>query len=52
MEYPATAAGSGSHKYYYPQQHSHSQPQALRRPLRPAARWVKQWCVLNFPPSP
>ncbi|CAD6273330.1 unnamed protein product [Miscanthus lutarioriparius] len=41
MEYPAAAAGSGGHKYYYPPQHS--QPQALRRPPRPAARWVKQW---------
>ena len=49
MEYPAAAAGSGGHKYYYPPQHS--QPQALRRPPRPAARWVKQWCVLGSSPS-
>lgn len=52
MEYPAAAAGSGGHKYYYPPQHQHSQPQALRRPPRPAARWVKQWCVLGSSPSP
>nr|CAB3459908.1 unnamed protein product [Digitaria exilis] len=41
MEYPAAPAGSGGYKYYYPPQHA--QPQALRRPPRPAARWVKQW---------
>ncbi|KAF8725615.1 hypothetical protein HU200_020155 [Digitaria exilis] len=41
MEYPAAAAGSAGYKYYYPPQHA--QPQALRRPPRPAARWVKQW---------
>ncbi|XP_062179731.1 zinc finger transcription factor YY1-like isoform X2 [Phragmites australis] len=42
MEYPAAPAGSGGYKYYYPppsQPHS----QTLRRPPRPAARWVKQW---------
>lgn len=36
MEYAATGAGG---YYYYPP----SQPQTLRRPPRPAARWVKQW---------
>ena len=43
MEYPAAAAGSGGYKYYYPPQQP--QPQPVRRPRRPAARWVKQWCV-------
>ncbi|KAL6624776.1 hypothetical protein ACP70R_032097 [Stipagrostis hirtigluma subsp. patula] len=45
MDYPAAPPGSGGYKYHYPPQphsHSHSQP-SLRRPPRPAARWVKQW---------
>ena len=44
MEYPAAAAGSGGYRYFYPPQQP--QPQPVRRPRRPAARWVKQWCVL------
>jgi hypothetical protein len=48
MEYPAAAAGSGGYKYYYPPQHP--QPQPVRRPPHPAARWVKQWCVPSCHP--
>ncbi|GJM94303.1 hypothetical protein PR202_ga10939 [Eleusine coracana subsp. coracana] len=44
MEYLPAVAGSGAYKHYYPPpQHSHAHAQALRRPPRPAARWIKQW---------
>ncbi|KAG2624045.1 zinc finger transcription factor YY1-like [Panicum virgatum] len=45
MEYPAAAAGSGGYKYYYPPQ------QPVRRPPRPAARWVKQWIPMDLASS-